>query len=236
MTTRYSDRIEPQKLSAEYAANFHRRKSDLVTTDDTRTTLEQTGAAYLGAEHEIPWPTSLPVDDIMIEMFIADETGSISPTGDDQATNDAWLPAVDVFAKQVLEAASALSVRLDGDVYVTASITPVGEVTTDPHFDDDLYSPDEGVGLVAIAGQIGGPRVACTPLHIGALRAPSQIPVTPDTANSFRDKSLGQQTAGPDRIVVFPQFAQLHAGPAITDAEGHLARHLLVLRAKTIPS
>jgi hypothetical protein len=50
---------------------------------------------------------------------------------------------------------------------------------------------------------------------------------------------LSSQRAKAERIVVFPQFGQLHAGPAIDPAEVGTDRPpfrtLLVLRARTIP-
>lgn len=199
----------------------------------------QTGAAYVERAEPLEWPTGLPVDDMMIETFVASADGSITPAGDDEDANQIWMPVVESFTATVLAAAAKAGVRFDGDAYVTASITPVEDVAGMPHFDDDLYNANEGVGFVAIAGRIGGPRVACAPIECASLRSPTQVPVDDDTAQRFLRGGLDRHTAGADRIVVFPQFAQLHSGPPLAedpDSCAEPARHLLVFRAGTLPT
>lgn len=225
-------------LTEAFARNFTKAKADFVSGDGDRSVVHQTGAAYLPDTGPLPWPTGLDPHDSTIEMFIASPDGSVSPAGDDEAANAAWLPVIEAFTARVTAAAHDSGIRFSGDAYVTASVTAVTEVVGVPHFDDDMFNDSEGVGLVAIAGRIGGPRVACTPIECASLRSPTQVLVDDAMADRFSAGDIDQHTAVADRIVVFPQFAQLHAGPPLavdpgTDSEP--SRQLLVFRVGTIP-
>lgn len=212
----------------------------------------QVGAAVLPE----PFPVALPrVDDpvaprsgeAMIETFVVDGTGSVTAMGDAPAVAAWWRPAVESLTSRVVDALTPLGVELTGLISVTASATEVDQVIGTPHLDDDQFHPETGTGVVAIAASHDGPRLAR-----GAMACPGAVAGAPlgldqQAVETWFDGGTGTirsiQTTGADRVVVFPRFGQLHAGPGLASrrASGDRAfedcpvRNLLVLRADTAP-
>ncbi len=242
----------PGPFDEHFAATLRLSKQDLLTATGTGDTIAQTGAAYLPDPFPVPLMSELAigVTEPIIETFVVDpDSGSCTPTGDDRVRIEAWLPIATTMVQQVTGALSANRVAIDGPAYLTASLTPVDQVTTVPHFDDDQYFDGHGVGVVAIAASHDGPRLAR-----GALAAPRAMANGPlgldqsDLDQWFEpdEEAPGAshrvQGTGADRVVLFPRFGQLHAGPPLAAnsaagaSDGGGVRNLLVLRADTVPS
>jgi hypothetical protein len=124
-------------------------------------------------------------------------------------------------------------VVLDRPAYVTASATPLTEITTTAHVDDGGIEPAQAVGLVAIAASHAGPRLARGQLACGPIRPPAPLAIDPAAIEAFERGAGPSQSTPADRIVLFPRFGQLHAGPILTDPPPGGVRNLLVLRAGT---
>ncbi|MGH1490595.1 MAG: hypothetical protein ACRBK7_14590 [Acidimicrobiales bacterium] len=234
-----------RSISEADARYLRLSKAELQTTVDVAgrqaTAIHQFGGAYLPDAFPIaPIAVDHAASEPIIETFVIDQDGSCTGTGSDQALIDAWLPAVQEMSRRVIDAMASLEVRLAGAAYLTASLTPLGEVTDTPHFDDDQYVEGDGIGLVAIAASHGGPRIATEPVPCGPVRSGLPLEVSPETFDRFADQSMAAAEAEADRIVVFPQFGQLHSGPSFTAdtlaqwGSGQ-TRRLLVLRAQTVP-
>lgn len=170
-------------------------------------------------------------------MFTLSPDGTVEPAGVDVDVAAAWMPAVRSLADAVLPVLEALNVKLDGDAYITASANEACDVTHEPHFDDDMFVADDGMGLVAIVGQVDGTRIATgtLPMTAPASDASTQLPLDPALQQSFDDDQLPAQQVDADRIVLFPGFLQLHSGPKLA-ADTEQPRLLLVLRAQTVPN
>lgn len=227
---------KPPIISEGFAAVFRLAKSELVVPFEDRCEITQSGGAYTDPSVEMPpWPVLPAVDEAVIETFVADTAGGISATSNNQPFIDAWLPLVAALNRHLLSTVERYGVQLDGPAYVTASLTPAVALEGTPHVDDDQYIATEGVGLVAICGDLAGPRVACRALPHAPLRSPTQMDFGDNVLNAFAQGDIDQQQADADRIIVFPQFGQLHAGAVVADPAPALMRNLLVLRAKTLP-
>lgn len=228
--------MEPPVFSEEFARYLRMTKRDLFDSGASGE-LTQTGMASLDEPINVP-PVVLDSSSVgpSIDMFVIDgTTGSCTPTGTNEELNDAWLPTVEAMAAAVLRTAGEHRVKLAGDVYVTTSTTPLDLVSEDPHFDDDQFQPDDGVGLAAIVADQAGPRIACSPITHEPVRAPHPLIVTPEHESDFHNGNIVRQSGAAHRVYVFPQFGQLHAGPGNIQTESHAVRHLLVLRAATHP-
>lgn len=231
------------------AAVLRGRQGDLVRPASRGRYVAQVGASVLSERFPVPVP--VPADPVTprggeatIETFVADGWGGAAEAmGGSGAVAAWWQPTVDRLVARVLDALGPLGVELVGPLYVTVSATPLDQVIGQPHLDDDQLLPDGGVGLVAIAASHDGPRVAR-----GALACPRAMANGPlGLEQSALDRWFDPATAGPervqhtgaDRIVLFPRFGQLHAGPALASDPGAAAktgiRNLLVLRAGTVP-
>lgn len=223
-------------LSADYAHVFGSPKSHLVECDDGGCSVTQTGAAYLdNVGRPLQWPAVPVPDETVIETFVADGKAQITPTSTNQPYVDAWLPLVETVSSRVLDAAHRFGIPIASPIYVTVSLTVAGLVSGDPHLDDDQYHAQDGVGLVAIVGQHVGPRIALGRLPHQSLRSPGQVQIGGEVVSSFSTGEIAHQRGEPDRIVLFPQFGQLHAGPGPAVASTAATRNLLVLRAATTP-
>ena len=226
------------------------RRCDLVRSGDAGLDLVQVGGAVLDEAFAVPVPG--PADPVVprggeptIETFVVERSGRATATGPDEAVGRWWRPAVEALAARVEAAMTAVGVELDGPRYVTASATPIDRVIDEPHLDDDQYRPEAGVGLVAIAASHRGPRLARGALACRTAVAGAPLGLDPATLTTwFAEEDGGRrhrvQATDGDRIVLFPRFGQLHAGPApasLVDDEGsgHESRSLLVLRADTVP-
>ncbi len=228
----------PGPFDEHFAATLRLSKQDLLTATGTGDTIAQTGAAYLPDPFPVPLMSELAigVTEPIIETFVVDpDSGSCTPTGDDRVRIEAWLPIATTMVQQVTGALSANRVAIDGPAFLTASLTPVDQVTTVPHFDDDQYFDGHGVGVVAIAASHGGPRVACEPIPHRPARSSLPLEIDDRVIDRFSAGTVAFQQGAADRIVIFPQFGQLHAGPVVDQSTTGPVRNLLVFRAATAP-
>lgn len=224
---------EVRRLTPEFARLFGSRKSDLVSATPTGSSVLQVGAASLESGLP-PWPSLPAPGESVIETFVVERRGDPTPTSDNQPYVDAWLPLATALRDRVFDAIEAFDIPVDGPAYVTASITPPSAVGSDPHVDDDQFVADDGVGLVAIVADRAGSRVATGAIEQGTLRSPTQLTITDELIAAFDANELAIQHSAAGQIVLFPQFGQLHAGPAAGTVAGG-SRQLLVLRATTRP-
>lgn len=202
--------------------------------------LRQLGAVVLPDPFPVPVPT--PGDPIwprpgepVIETFLVDERCRCEATGEVDEVGAWWQGVAEALAARVVAAVSPLGVELLYPAYVTASATLLDDVTTTPHLDDEGIDPGRGVGLVAIAASHGGPRVALGTVSHRPARPPAPVAIDPASIEAFESAAAVDQSTPADRIVLFPRFGQLHAGPTFTDPAPDAARNLLVFRADTRP-
>lgn len=230
-------------------------EADLVGAGTDGPAIEQIGGAVLA--EPLPVPVPGPQDPVAprggeatIETFVVDGTGPAQCMGSDEAVADWWRPTVEILVDRVRTGLAPLEVELAGPIYVTASATTLGQVIDEPHLDDDQYHPDAGVGLVAIAASHRGPRLARGVLGCQRVMPGAPLALDPDALTSWFDNGSGDSDEGDgddvggrrvqetpaDRVVLFPRFGQLHAGPVITSDAGsdQAIRNLLVLRADTV--
>ena len=224
----------PPLISKEFAAYLSMSKQQYLDLDARVGFLHQEGAAYIDATVPLPSVDHLPAtSNAAIETFLVDEAGRCSPTGTNQALIETFEASAQQFATSVLEALRELGVEMEAPGYVTASITPCSDINGNAHFDDEQFHPDQGVGFVAILGDVGGTRVACEPLAHEPAQAGVPIVFDPEGAERFDTGQLQIHQAEPERIVIFPQFGQLHAGPPLAPLGLDGFRRLLVFRAWT---
>ncbi|MEM9655571.1 MAG: hypothetical protein AAGA65_26025 [Actinomycetota bacterium] len=226
----------PVLFDATNAASLRITKSAVLKTGPNGSSqAAQFGGGYLEGTIDLPEPPPGLARGPHIDMFVCGADGSCEPTGSNQDLIALWQPAVQDFAGTVYSAMAAAGVTLAPVAYVTASLTPGTDIIGDAHFDDDQYLPDAGVGLVAILGSDAGPRVATEPIAVVDARPGLPMAVEETAFARFAAGRLAHQQAGPGRIVVFPQFGQLHAGPALAATDPTATRRLLVMRAETVP-
>ncbi len=235
----------PSDLDGAYARYLTMSRAELVALTPEPGTLHQTGGAHLPGPFVVePLELSEPITDSLIETFVIDGDGHCSATGTDDSLNAQWMPAVSAMASKVIAELALHQVSIDWPAYLTASLTRIDQVTTTPHFDNDQFIPNAGVDVVAIAANYDGTRMATSPITSSNPRP--GLPVTLDQAESarFLDGTMATQQAAPDRIVIFPQFGQLHGGPILDRSRKggpHPSpnfgptRNLLVFRASTKP-
>jgi len=232
--------MEPPQITPEFAELFGAAKADFFVDDEHsgNRVLRQTGGAYLVealAEPALAWPTEIVADEPLIETFVVAADGGCAGTGSHEALIDAWRPAAAQMAETVLAATSALAIPMTEPAYLTATVTPVDQIAGLAHFDDDLFTPTDGVGFVAIAGTVAGPRVACEPILQSEPPAGAQLVLSETEIERFATGGVVSHVGAPERIVAFPQFGQLHAGPSVTAEHRGQMRCLLVFRAATAP-
>lgn len=207
--------------------------------------IDQPGGAYLPGAFPVPVPH--PDDpaggrsggEPVVETFVVTAGGLATPTGSDAHVGAWWQPTVDALVARILAGMAEVGVELEFPGYLTASATPLDQVATSPHFDDDQPRPTEGVGLVIIAASHGGPRLLVEPMASPPVHPP--VPLVPDpgaVARFDQPDARGILGTEADRIVVFPRFGQLHSGPRLDPDATSVGevRNLLVFRAGTIPS
>lgn len=226
----------PDELDAQFARVLAARKSDYVSGPDDELQVSQHGAAVIATSDFPGWVGGLESSDTVIETYVASEAG-ITATSDNQPFVDAWMPLVSWIDNQVRAALHRFDLVLTGDAYVTASLTETASLEGLAHMDDDTFAPDAPVGVVAIIGQWVGPRVATAPVAHAPLRPMSQIIFDDETLADFGADRIDHVASDPDQLVIFPQFGQLHAGPA-AEHTAHLgsSRQLLVYRANAQPA
>jgi hypothetical protein len=177
----------------------------------------------------------VPIEPV-IETFLVGDDGGCNGMGTDSGLIERWQPAVAAFAGLVLDAATDLGVNVTGPISVTASLTPLGQVVNTPHLDDPIYEPTDGVGLAAVVGSHRGPRLAIEPVEVPKPMAGTPLAVDRGSADRVGGAGpAGWRSIAANRIVLFPLFGQLHAGPTDLEATGLPNRSLLVLRAATAP-
>jgi hypothetical protein len=227
----------PAPISSEYARFLRMSKAQLADCSHGTDELLQTGAAYIGEEFLVPNIEFSDEDDAAaIETFVVDTSGKCTATGQNDRLIAVLLPTANRMARQVIASLGDHGVVLDGDLFLTGSVTAADQVSTTPHFDDELFVPGDGVGIAAIAANLEGPRIACSALRIGPIRQSLPIGFDQQTVDDFDSGQITTQQGSANRIVVFPQFAQLHSGPTIKDAQPGTTRTMFVLRARTTPS
>ena len=210
------------------AVAFRASKRDFVQAEQ----LKQHGAVILNM-HDFPgWPGDLASPEAIIETFVAGRADT-EAMGSHSPFVQAWQPLAEWMNSTVRAQLATIDLSLGEDTYVTASLTPTAELEGRAHLDDDIYSPDENVGVVVILGQHAGPRIATGSLRANPVREMGQVAFSEEILDAFGDERLPHVASAPDTMVAFPQFAQLHAGPAARHVE-HLGstRHLLVLRGR----
>ena len=194
--------------------------------------ISQTGGEVIDTSFDLPnlsaYATALP----SIETFVVSASGDISALGDHEDLNAAWLPTIEKLTQLIGEWADSAGIEIIGDSYITASVTSASEVNGEAHFDDDQFDPHAGAGLVAIVGDLGGPRVASQPIPHHEISAPRPVTASEDLIAAFADGAVHSNAYGGNELVVLPQFAQLHAGPGPCGTAEEV-RHLLVYRANT---
>lgn len=236
----------PPLASSALVTGLKGTKRDLLTGNEAEPAVLQPGGATLDGPFPLPPLTGgpapmidTPIETPLIETFVV-EAGRGTGTGGDQRLIDAWLPSVEELSARVVTALGEHGVVLDGPAYVTASLTPVEQVTTTAHVDDDQYVAEEGLGVVAIVASHHGPRIATEPVaHRGRRPGPprSGLPIELDVeaVERFGSGATPYQQAEPGRIVILARFGQLHAGPVIEPSTTDPVRRLLVFRAGTRP-
>ena len=229
--------MAPPLLCDDFADMLRGTKAALVAIADGGSTVIQTGAASLPDPFPVPAPAGStgPGIEPLFETFVIEADGSCTATGTDADLIAGWLPIVGSMTDRVLDALSRHRIAVRWPAYLTASLTPIEHVNADPHFDDDLYVEDDGVGVVAIAASHAGPTIAHRPLR--ARRVTSTQPIEPvdGVFERFSAGAMARQQVSADRIVVFPGFGQLHAGPVIDEPTTDPVRRLLVFRAGSDP-
>ena len=227
----------PQPLSPAFAQLLIARKQDFIKpTGDTPTSavsLAQHGAATIDNADFPGWPDLHhdPDADAVIETFVSDNS-VLTPMSDNQPFVSAWYPLATWIDATVRAALIDHGIELAGPAYITASLVGSHQLEGMPHADDHLFVPDDNVGVVAIIGELEGPRVATEPIGHGPLRPMTQVTFEPDQLQSFASGTTAHCACAADQLVVFPQFAQLHAGPAAHHLDGmRPQRQLLVYRA-----
>ena len=221
-----------RELDEDFAAVLLRSKADFVTTTDRDARIAQHGAAAISSQDWPGWPGGLSSHEPIFETYVASGT-EITATSDNEPFVSAWYPLVTWIHHTVRDRLSSLTVELDGDAFITASLTATGSLEGIAHMDDDTFVPTDSVGVVAIIGDLAGPRIATGSLEHGPLRPMSQIVFDESQLDEFAAGRLDHCRGEANQLVVFPQFGQVHAGPAAAQV-AQLATHrqLLVYRAK----
>ena len=218
----------PNKLDDAYRPVLVSRKQDLFVAAGE---LSQNGAVWLDMTDWLGWPEGLVASDPVIETFVGSGSG-VESTGDVQPFVDAWQPLADWMNRTVRNQLRGIGVEVEGDAYITASLTDAELLEGTAHLDDDSFIPDDSVGVVAIIGQHQGPRIAVGSLAHPPVRPMSQVVFSDDVLSAFSANQLDHCRCEPDQLVLFPQFGQLHAGPAAADMGPEPTRQLLVMRAQ----
>ena len=230
----------PGSSDEPFIAALRRSKAEMWAEDE----VAQTGSRHLpepldvdvlaGADEDLQaFAASATVEGPSIETFSV-EGDTCTALGPPSPLVEAWTPLVEALATQMRQVLNESGVTTIWPAYVTASLTPTDQVIGTPHFDDDQFDPSAGVGLAAVVSPPGGTRIATAPIRLGVPRPglPAAVPV--EAADALAAGTLPHHRADPHRVVIFPQFAQLHAGPHLADDVAGL-RSMLVYRVGTTP-
>ena len=164
----------PALLDHTFAGILRSQKADFVATTDGGTFIAQHGAARVETTDWPGWPTGLSAGDAIIETFVSGAVDVVA-TSSNEPFVSAWQPLAEWMNVTVRSALADVGVQLDGDAYITASLTPVDRLEGIAHLDDDHFVPAESVSMVAIVGEHTGPRVATTALGHPPLRPMAPI-------------------------------------------------------------
>ncbi len=221
----------PVALDKRYAAILRSSKTDFVSVTEHETSVLQHGAARISTAGWPGWPSGLTTIEPVIETFVAGPD-HVAATSDNDPFVGAWAPLVTWMNNTVRAALEDVGVLFTGDAYVTASLTPTDTLEGVAHIDDDQFVPNDSVSMVAILGDLAGPRMATKPIGHPALRPMAPLTFAADVLDSFATNMMDRCASGADELVVLPQFGQLHAGPTAHHV-AHLApfRQLLVMRS-----
>lgn len=227
---------QPAELTREFAHHFGLSKQELLDQIPNADMAFQTGGAYLPGVLSLPKLALLSESlETRIETFIVSPGGLTSSTGTDIEMIDAWMPSVEALIQRIQASCAEMEIVLEGDSYLTASVTPLPEVIDVPHFDDQQFTADDGVGLVAIVADLDGSCVATEPVPHHPAQPGMPLQVDEAVFASFAAGEIAQQHTDANRVVVFPQFAQLHSGPPLAETETDGVRAMLVFRARSTP-
>jgi hypothetical protein len=223
-----------QPLDDAFAEILKEPRAGFVTSTQVGLAIRQAGAAYVGGPFEVPvTPFELTNGEPAIETFVVSAAGPIVPTGENQDLIDLWQPSAQLMANEVMTACTSFEIELVEPGYLTASALPLDRVSHEPHFDDDQYTPTDGVSVVAIAANHAGTRCTTLPIDVAAVPAGAPISLPGETQDRFDEGHHPSEESEPGRIVIFPQFGQLHSGPVLTTVDPTVLRTLYVLRFKT---
>jgi len=224
----------PRPLDASFAATLGNRKADVVTGPEDNVEIRQHGAATIAMTGWPGWPAGLQSEEPIIETYVAGADG-VTATSDNQPFVQAWEPLIEWLNTTVRSELDRYRLEIDGDAYATASLTATSLLEGTAHMDDDTFVPSDSAQIVAIVGELAGPRVATGALSAGPLRPMSQLQWSDEQLADFERDALPHCAGPPDQLVIFAQFGQLHAGPAAEHVAA-LATHrqLLVYRAALV--
>ena len=225
---------QPVKLDKRYAAILQSTKKDFVSVTGADTYLVQHGAARISTIGWPGWPTRLRTVEPVIETFVAGPE-HVTATSSNDPFVGAWAPLAAWLNNTVRTALEEVGFLLAGVAYVTASLTPSGMLEGVAHLDDDQFVPSESVSMVAIIGELAGPRMATKPIGHPPLRQMASLAFASETLDAFASDTMDHCASDADELVVFPQFGQLHVGPAAHHvAQLAPLRQLLVMRSAVI--
>ncbi|MFW2381041.1 MAG: hypothetical protein ACN4GZ_04720 [Acidimicrobiales bacterium] len=223
-----------EALDDRFAAALKECRDAYVTAVGDHLRIRQAGAAYIGEHFEVPaTPFELTQGDPAIETFVVQAEKPIVPTGENQVLIELWQPQAQKMADLVLGACAAFGISLVEPGYLTVSALPLDQVNHEPHFDDDQYTPADGVSLVAIVGTHSGSRSTTEPILVPAVAPGAPISLPPDVLAAFDEGNHPNVQSHPERVIVLPQFGQLHSGPVLSDVDPHTLRTVYVLRFRT---
>jgi len=221
-------------LDTAYGAVLRARKAHVVSATDDQWTVAQYGAAHIPVNDWPGWAHDLSTTEPVIETYVASPDG-VMATSDNEPFVSAWQPLVEWMNLTVRAALADVDVHLGDAAYVTASLTPTNSLEGLAHLDDALFVPDDSVSMVAIIGELAGPRVATTEVTPAEIRPMTTLTFDQRVLDAFANDELDRCAAGRDELVVFPQFGQIHAGPAAHHvADMAPSRQLLVMRAPIV--
>jgi len=192
---------EPVALDERYATILRARKTDFVSVTEGETNLLQHGAAQVLTAGWPGWPAGLTTIEPVIEMFVAGPEHVVA-TSDNDPFVGAWAPLAAWMNNTVRAALEGVGVLLAGDAYVTASLTPTDTLEGVAHVDDDQFVPNNSVSMVAILGDLAGPRMATEPIGHTSLRPMTPLSFAAETLDAFASNMVDHCASDPDRNLV----------------------------------
>lgn len=221
-------------LDASFAEILNQPRSAFVEPVANGVRIQQTGGAYIGDRLAVPTtPFEMTDGEPAIETFVCGPNEPVAAMGDDERLIELWHAFAQQMADAVYEAASEFNISLEGPGYLTASALPLPLVSHDPHFDDDLFVPTDGASIVATVATHGGTRCTTDPIELPAPAVGAPLAVPPETKDWFDGGPHARSEAEQGRLMILPQFAQLHSGPDLESGDANTLRTLYVFRCRT---